>query len=1047
MRPLAVVILVFLSMVAPLKAVRPASVSVDTGAAKTMEDHGQLKDEMADSNEGYQLCCLCEQKKGKYFGYKNECAKKGDGPASQCGDKCNNKVREGWMCWQKASRGDSCDAPPPKPRPIPSMAIHEAMVSFFINNRWCCESAISKPACIGELKLPAIPAQPKEPRLYVMDVSQGIMRVRWQYFTCVPPLTGALVRFRAVGARKWLFAHPTSGALIDVSPEKEPELIPYPQSDVNVRGLPLGIRFEACVAFRESSDFAAMAMSFRWFLPCLACLGSAAAASSLVVAFQGRADAAPEAYDELLAALQREGEGRKVEIFYPKRKGSFEDMETEVQELLAQHPGASLVYMGHGMGDGGAAAAQHYAATAGGELDGLVRMSRMAEAWYTQQTTPHKVKLVLGMSHSDLMTSIPSSVAAQDLPSECGASEAKTQVSKLILDFLLGSSLDESQEADIFEPFVEMFVKEEGSWWWTSFSDEQGSSRWAAKAQRRLVEPLPCSGAWRCQNEFHLLSDEGLIPPYYRPKHRPNLTRDSGVLQSLTVAQLRYVELSVLQVAAGLNGWAVIKEEKAGVLADRKMAIKDRDDGANPTSAIEIGTKMVSVEAAFKACGAETSPSLDQGDHCKGINQDREGQDAYQLALNVSSQRALSRFQKLGRPLVMAADKKPTPSAGPWWIWNYLSYTDKSSEVEVASWYAFYPLSGPAYGAGNHYCKLLSPARALEWIYIDGLRKAPKNVNVNKLGTGPFSKESDIGHIGMLAARLLKCTYCFQDFDLQTAEYTRALENFWCPLCRIRHLDPFNAIVEQSGILRHHMFMRPTVSFNLDLPELKAWRKEEQSIFARCIKVNSDITAQVWPTKLIVVINGVEVFRIDPPEEGHVRRDVPKDISAGLRPGMNSVTVTIEDEHPSSYAFAIVRTQPKTAEQIAEDTTACEEDDALARVRMLLKDTWGIKENGHADPDAFHGDASTADAVDASANEAAPKVEEVAEVPPVENGTATIEDDDEEVTCVLSNKLKLRCPLSFERVDIPVRGETCMVLAQKALPMPNRHLMVSTECP
>jgi hypothetical protein len=54
-----------------------------------------------------------------------------------------------------------------------------------------------------------------------------------------------------------------------------------------------------------------------------------------------------------------------------------------------------------------------------------------------------------------------------------------------------------------------------------------------------------------------------LIPPYYRPKHRPNLTKDDGgFLRSLTVAQLRYVELSVLQVAAGLNGWAVIKEEK-----------------------------------------------------------------------------------------------------------------------------------------------------------------------------------------------------------------------------------------------------------------------------------------------------------------------------------------------------------------------------------------------------------------------------------------------------------------------------------------------------
>ena len=62
----------------------------------------------------------------------------------------------------------------------------------------------------------------------------------------------------------------------------------------------------------------------------------------------------------------------------------------------------------------------------------------------------------------------------------------------------------------------------------------------------------------------HHVNHLRLIPPYYRAKHRPNLTKDEsgGFLRSLTVAQLRYVELSVLQVAAGLNGWAVIKEEK-----------------------------------------------------------------------------------------------------------------------------------------------------------------------------------------------------------------------------------------------------------------------------------------------------------------------------------------------------------------------------------------------------------------------------------------------------------------------------------------------------
>ncbi|CAE7370903.1 pli1 [Symbiodinium natans] len=416
---------------------------------------------------------------------------------------------------------------------------YEAMVSFLINNRWCCESEISKPACIGELKLPAPPTQPKEPRLYVMDVGQGLMRVKWQYMSCVPPISGALVRFRAVGARKWLFAHPSSGALIDVSPEQEPELIPFPQSEVDLRNLPLGIRFEACVAFR------------------------------------------------------------------------------------------------------------------------------------------------------------------------------------------------------------------------------------------------------------------------------------------------------------------------------------------------------------------------------------------------------------------------------------------------------------------------------------------------NKLGTGPFSKESDIGHIGMLAARVLKCTYCFSDFDLQTAEYTRALENFWCPLCRFRHMDPFNAIIEPSGILRQHMFMRPTWSFNLDLPELKAWRKEDQSIFCRCVKVNSDITAQVWPTKLIMTANGAEVFRIEPPEEGHVRRDVPKDVSAALRPGMNSVTIIIEDEHPSSFAVALVHTQPKTAAGIADETPACEEDDALRRVRMLLKDTWGIKmEELDLGP-------KPEPPPEEEAEQQAPEAPEEAQPQP---DALKLDEDDEEVTCVLSNKLKLRCPLSFERVDIPVRGETCMHL-------------------
>lgn len=257
----------------------------------------------------------------------------------------------------------------------------------------------------------------------------------------------------------------------------------------------------------------------------------------------------------------------------------------------------------------------------------------------------------------------------------------------------------------------------------------------------------------------------------------------------------------------------------------------------------------------------------------------------------------------------------------------------------------------------------------------------------NKLGIGPFSKESDIVHIGMLAARPLRCMYCANDFDLMTAEYTKPPETFWCPLCRFRLMDPFNAVLEPHGMLRFHMFTRPSVSFSLDLPDLKQWRKEDQSIWMRCIRMNSETSSQVWPTKLVFTSNGEEVFKIDPPEEGHVRRDVPRDVAPGLRPGMNNITVTIEDEHIAGFAFSLVRTQAKTAEQIGDETHACDEEAGLQRLSDLLKDTWETSE------DKVLGD-----------------------------------DDEDDVTCVLSNRLKLRCPLSFERVDIPVRGDSCMHL-------------------
>merc|ERR1719321_32023 len=81
---------------------------------------------------------------------------------------------------------------------------------------------------------------------------------------------------------------------------------------------------------------------------------------------------------------------------------------------------------------------------------------------------------------------------------------------------------------------------------------------------------------------------------------------------------------------------------------------------------------------------------------------------------------------------------------------------------------------------------------------------------------------------------------------------------------------------------------------------------------------------------------------------------------------------------------------------IASDIAVCIEEEARERVCNMLAESWGIKKPLADEEDDFNDDDDRG--------------------------------SDDEISCVISNKLKLRCPLSFERVVIPVRGETCMHL-------------------
>ena len=101
---------------------------------------------------------------------------------------------------------------------------------------------------------------------------------------------------------------------------------------------------------------------------------------------------------------------------------------------------------------------------------------------------------------------------------------------------------------------------------------------------------------------------------------------------------------------------------------------------------------------------------------------------AWEWALSNAGDVAFQLFHRRGTPLVMSNDTF-LGNAGPLWIQNPLKLKPvKGSDGRVVAVSVSAPCSHTDVNypiksaAGYHYCKLLSPARAMEWIFTDGLR-------------------------------------------------------------------------------------------------------------------------------------------------------------------------------------------------------------------------------------------------------------------------------------------------------------------------------------
>jgi len=124
---------------------------------------------------------------------------------------------------------------------------------------------------------------------------------------------------------------------------------------------------------------------------------------------------------------------------------------------------------------------------------------------------------------------------------------------------------------------------------------------------------------------------------------------------------------------------------------------------------------------ALRIASGETDADFHQydevGNRCAEINQ-----VALDWALKAADKQTRTRYEQHGQKLEMIDDRNTIN--GGLWIVDWMTYNESSDKSKMqASSFAYrmgesFPIKA---FAGDHYCKLLSPFKALEWIAVDSL--------------------------------------------------------------------------------------------------------------------------------------------------------------------------------------------------------------------------------------------------------------------------------------------------------------------------------------
>jgi hypothetical protein len=375
--------------------------------------------------------------------------------------------------------------------------------------------------------------------------------------------------------------------------------------------------------------------------------------------------------------------------------------------------------------------------TLAGTLDGLARISRFAVATWQQRinaapaSRPQRFPVITieGASHMQFASgdAVPY-VQAFDLVPTASEAEVHERIGALVAAFLPSclADGDAAPGPGLAEPELEEAAAASAAWLEPLIEALRMEGYYGFKppcydTAETNSRTDPCCtpySPWIQEHANALMAGEPEAPVRF------SLTALDSFHRSATYNPFARPPVHIPQISADCTAPNPCQVAVTSVTQALYGVFTALDTGFFPISAFSLRCKLNSRQS-FWSHGGVPNPdfsSTDGPSRGQPINA-----AAFQWALEHSSPGCRERFESLGQPLVMESDSV-RPAVGPLWIWSYprFGYRQQGEQLvgAVSSTVMKTPLDYPIAAArGFHYAQLLSPAAAMEWILIDGLRQ------------------------------------------------------------------------------------------------------------------------------------------------------------------------------------------------------------------------------------------------------------------------------------------------------------------------------------